>query len=201
MTYIETLGWDDPAPTLPTIDWGDDTITSAASSATTTASPTTIKSDSSTTTATCPWAESTLVDGKGDYEYCLCHDGTAWTKFPTDQRVAAVGGFCTGPETTLQVGNTSVGINKKFPLDDESHLALSIWWAVEQDGCEPQREVPLGDYCTQSFEVIAGCDQKDTNYTLGGLYVDNGPYGCIWWSMGSGLGSIGNGTADSESES
>lgn len=34
MTYIKTLGWDDPAPTLLTIDWGDDTITSAGSSAT-----------------------------------------------------------------------------------------------------------------------------------------------------------------------
>lgn len=166
-------------------------MTTTAPPSTATAPSTTVTDTPSTTRnwTSCYFAMGnaigpTLVAGKGELEDCVCHDGAFnhSPSFSRDQEKAAIDAFC--DDSVIEAGNNTWK-SWNTSLSDGATLILSAGFSNDTEGCQPEKDLHLGDYCREGFARIRSCDYgKTEDETYGGRYCDNGEYGCVYFSLG-----------------
>lgn len=170
--------------------FGTSNATSTTTKATTKTSATGTTTSAATTTE-CDAASITYVDGSDDQDMnsCMCHDGTQWASFSTDQEQDAIATFCNGT-STLTTNNTGQ-LSDDIAYDGDLTVDVSVWWLPNQTNCaNAQQDLVMGDYCKTALGRFAGvCDSGDG--TKGGVYVDDSAYGCVVWAI---RGFLDNGT-------
>ncbi|KFY16330.1 hypothetical protein V492_01416 [Pseudogymnoascus sp. VKM F-4246] len=157
-----------------------------------TATPTTIGPTITTTTTTPPTSPPpdtdppipTIIPGGTHPEYyCFREhlDQGNYQKFGEDVGDPAIQQICYTTDV-LSPSNTF-----GFAVRASGNLLLSVSWAKDQTGCPPKQDVPLTDWCRDSFrEIIIWCDDSIESDTYGGAYIEsNSDYGCVMWWIGT----------------
>jgi chitinase len=68
------------------------------------------------------------------------------------------------------------------------NFLVSVTWAKNQDGCAPKADVPMYDFCIDTFwnGIVAGCDGVNDGPYFGGAFVEkNSVFGCVQWWVGT----------------
>ncbi len=122
----------------------------------------------------------TFAPGEGN-PYCFRdhNEDGLYRPIPDEVGIDSIERLC-GVADALNPTNT-FGHALRGPDD----LLVAVTWANSQDGCPPQQDVPLRDWCVDTFKtLILACDNPDDAY--GGAFVEkNDGYGCVEWWLGT----------------
>lgn len=124
----------------------------------------------------------TFAPGDGD-PYCFRdHNANGqYHKFGEDAGDTTIDQTCNNgdvlpPDNTF--GFASVG---------DDNLLVAVTWAKDQSGCPAKKDVPMRDWCTDTYRtIILTCDGGVVTDTYGGAFVEsNTNYGCVEWWIGT----------------
>ncbi|KAF2117934.1 hypothetical protein BDV96DRAFT_644271 [Lophiotrema nucula] len=102
-------------------------------------------------------------------------------KFGEDAGDSTIKRTCNNGDV-LPVGNTF-----GFATVGDDNLLVAVTWARDQSGCPTKHDVPMRDWCTDTFrQIILQCDQAIEDDTYGGAFVESdADYGCVEWWIGT----------------
>ncbi|RYO79963.1 hypothetical protein DL766_010133 [Monosporascus sp. MC13-8B] len=111
--------------------------------------------------------------------YCFreYNDDGRWLSFDGSEAEVVVEHLCASPPLTSS--NTFGYVSRS----ESTGLLASVKWSEDQSGCKSKGEVPMGDWCIDSFaQMLLACDGSDLNKAYGAAIVDRYDYGCVtWW--------------------
>ncbi|KAF2734823.1 hypothetical protein EJ04DRAFT_492871 [Polyplosphaeria fusca] len=124
----------------------------------------------------------TFAPGKGN-PYCFRdHNGNGqYHKFGEDAGDSTIASVCNNGDV-LPPSNTF-----GFASRGQDNLLVSVTWAKDQSGCPAKKDVPMRDFCTDTYrEIILTCDKAIVTDTYGGAFVEsNTQFGCVRWWIGT----------------
>jgi hypothetical protein len=140
--------------------------------------------DAPTSSASCP-IMATLDAGQGDdglqrcRTVCELEQFKPFKMYPRKLNDVMTSTFCNG--STVPINGTA---NREFIFSDTSSVTVQVFTSSSQDGCKPQAEFTLDDYCRTSLGLLTECD-SDSSVSGGGIFLDKSEYGCLVWSIGA----------------